>query len=362
MKETSWRLLSENSGPSGRSGYTICPSDCSDKSAPVRLILFGGGGNTVYYDDLWMYRAGTTSTSSGRWDQVFAEGKAPQERAYHVAVPTKAGMLIFGGWRGNDFLSDMPTLSPVCQGSNIGNGVAENRYRWIERSVTGEKPGPRAYHTANVVGSRVYFFGGWYQGFLGKVDVLDMGTWSMTQLKAFGKPPTPRAAHSTTTVGNKLFVFGGESQEGRLSDLHIFDTDSLSWSTPQVKGKAPSPRSGHSAVVLNDGRHIVFFGGWNGENHLNDLSILDMEEMAWLRSGSDYLVKNEGPSFRSGHSSILLHNGDRNNQIMIFGGWNHKSFISDTWIMDLDGFGDKAESAGKMWHSATSRERKYNYI
>ena len=108
----------------------------------------------------------------------------------------------------------------------------------------------------------------------------------------------------------------------------------------------PLSRSGHSAVVLKDGRHIVFFGGWNGENHLNDLSVLDMEAMAWLSLGGDYAVKNQGPSFRSGHSSILLQTAANRNQIMTFGGWNHKSFISDTWVMSLRGFGDSSSAEG----------------
>lgn len=322
-KATSWTLLEKEAGPSpeGRSGSTICASCDSTDS----LILFGGGGKTVYYDDLWVY-----SPSKQNWEHIFAAGQTPQERAYHVAVSTPVGMLVFGGWRGNEFLSDTHVLTP---------SEGQFRYEWREVSISGDEAIPRAYHTANLIGTRVYFFGGWYQGFLSKVDILDTQTWTIGQVKAFGKPPTPRAAHSTTTVGRQLYIFGGESENGRLNDLHVFDTESLSWSTPEVRGKAPLPRSGHSAVLT--GKHIFYFGGWDGKHHLNDLFVLDIENMAWLTMGREVAVRNKGPSVRSGHSCIRLPNGGH--ELMIFGGWNHESFIRDTWIMKLHGFDELSE-------------------
>ena len=282
----------------------------------------------MYYGDLWMY-----APALEKWTHVFPGGQGPQERAYHVAVSIPSGVMVFGGWRGNEFLNDVHVLT-----SSSGRTPT---HEWIEMRVSGDVLVPRAYHTANRVGSKVYLFGGFHQGFLGKVDVLDVSHWTVSQANAFGRPPLPRAAHSTTAVGAQLYVFGGESEKGRLNDLHVFDTRSLSWTTPEVRGAPPSPRSGHSAVLM--GHHIIFFGGWDGENHLNDLAILNLKAMAWV-GAKELSVRNEGPSFRSGHSCVPLQN---HNRFLVFGGWNHESFIRDKWILTLEGFQEPTPSKAK---------------
>lgn len=39
-------------------------------------------------------------------------------------------------------------------------------------------------------------------------------------MKILGEPPSPRSGHSATLVGSYLYIFGGSNQHGILSDIH----------------------------------------------------------------------------------------------------------------------------------------------
>lgn len=72
--------------------------------------------------------------------------------------------------------------------------------------------------------------------------------------------PESRCSHTATVVGSKIFVFGGSRDGKLLNDVQLFDTASGRWTIPRVLGTPPAPRSNHSAVLLN-GERILVFGG-----------------------------------------------------------------------------------------------------
>lgn len=45
-----------------------------------------------------------------------------------------------------------------------------------------------------------------------------------------GPKPTPRAAHSADVTGDKVYIFGGRYREVRMNDLHCLDLLSNAWS------------------------------------------------------------------------------------------------------------------------------------
>ena len=324
MVDIDWERCDPSAGPSARSGSAVCPYEGTDDS----FILFGGGGNTIYYNDAWRF-----DVSRGEWSRLRVTGDLPLERAYHTAVATSRGVLIYGGWRGSQFLSDAYLLTAAD-----GTGS----YTWRKQAFVGSGPGGRAYHTASLVGgTKMFVFGGWLTSFLSDVALLDTTTWQWSTVECKGPRPEPRAAHSATVVDHRIVVFGGESAAGRLNDLQIFDTHTLSWSSPWVQNPAcaPTPRSGHSATPMQVGGRpfILFFGGWDGKNHLGDIGILDVEAMAWLdmTSQNALLEGRPRPSVRSGHACIVNGHTDRG---IIFGGWSHEAFLDDVWIVS---FGSK---------------------
>ena len=101
--------------------------------------------------------------------------------------------------------------------------------------------------------------------------------------------PGPRAAHSSDLIGNKLYVFGGWNGKKALNDLHVLDVDLIDkpdqfeelWSEAFPIGTVPATRNNHISVVVHR-TEIFIHGGHDGEKWLNDLHILDTERMSWL--------------------------------------------------------------------------------
>jgi hypothetical protein len=119
--------------------------------------------------------------------------------------------------------------------------------------------------------------------------------------------------------------------------VHVLETDEENkwkWSHPSVNGKPPFPRTGHSATLLEDGKTVCIYGGWDpneedsatgGENIFQGSFLLDTETWMWSAgpkavpggSGSETaFVADCGPK-RCGHSSVL---NPENGQVMVFGG------------------------------------------
>eukprot|EP00961_Rhodomonas_salina_P297809 3937524-Rhodomonas_salina.1 len=73
-----------------------------------------------------------------------------------------------------------------------------------------------------------------------------------------------REDHKMVALDEQLYVFGGWSGEEYLNDLHRWDLRSLSWTplSDTTAGLPPSPRA-HMGMVAGEGRVFVY-GGWTG--------------------------------------------------------------------------------------------------
>lgn len=79
-----------------------------------------------------------------------------------------------------------------------------------------------------------------------------------------------------------MFVFGGCTVDGTLlSDLWIFDQDSMTWTYATCFGNPPSARKGASLCATEDGRRLYLFGGNDGTRPLNDVLVLELEKLSW---------------------------------------------------------------------------------
>jgi N-acetylneuraminic acid mutarotase len=125
--------------------------------------------------------------------------------------------------------------------------------------------------------------------------------------------PKSRNSHTASVIGSTIWLFGGHNKEHCFNDVHVFDTrkkyrsrllsvncdifcdlwsemclcllsihplrpaDKRRWSTPHVKGTPPTARYGHSAAVV--GEQIFIMGGHqdNDSKRLtNDVYVLDV--------------------------------------------------------------------------------------
>jgi len=148
---------------------------------------------------------------------------------------------------------------------------------WTSPTVEGTIPPGRFSHS--VVGSaasRMYLFGG-----MGQMDVLlndayeidtrSTSVVSWRPLVTLGELPEGRQGHTASLIGTSMFVFGGANAQGRLNDVVRLNLDTLRWSRLDSAGAAvPTPRWGHSAMLVSE--RILIFGGVDQSNNvLSDL-------------------------------------------------------------------------------------------
>ena len=302
-------------------------------------MLFGGGGDGTYFNDLWRIMSCTGLDGGLEWCKLEAEGAEPEPRAYHTAVAVGRRLFIFGGWKGDEFINDLNILEELQRDYDDDDGQADSiiRFTWTTPEVLGDAPGPRAYHTAVELGGKLITFGGWgAQDFCADVAVLSVAqgeqpAWE--SMSIFGEAPKARAAHSCTRIGELLYVFGGESSDGRLNDVAILDMNARQWSLPHIGGTPPSPRSGHVAAAVGDWL-IIIYGGWDGDRHLVDLHLLDTIGMRWVSTRPPVPKDSESVSNtlegRSGYASALV----ASDKLIIMGGWDRENFLADIVVLD----------------------------
>ncbi|RYH20426.1 hypothetical protein EON65_23455 [archaeon] len=123
-------------------------------------------------------------------------------------------------------------------------------------------PPPRYGHTAHLIGSRMFVFGGKGPKDAVYKDVyfLDLVDWVWVPVHSISTPPPARFYHASEVVGRKIVIMGGWDGEEVYSDLWIFNTDSFVWMQPRTVGFGPSPRYGHSLTLTVDGRLLVIGG------------------------------------------------------------------------------------------------------
>ena len=314
-----WELPAlKGTPPPGRSGHTA-----TEGLVDGELLLFGGGGDGTYFNDLWRF-----DCQGLKWNTATVEGSTPEPRAYHTAVIVGQRLFIFGGWNGDAFINDLSILE--------AHGDAEDcRFAWKSATATGVAPGPRAYHTAATLDSRLIIFGGWgAQDFCADVAVLrvaDSGQPAWETLSTSGQGPKARAAHSCTRIGDLLYVFGGESSDGRLNDVVILDVNAGQWMFPTCAGTPPSPRSGHRAAAV--GKWLVVYGGWDGDRNLVDIHLLDTVGMRWVSAPTPVPKESSSSNVLEGRSGYAFATV-ANHRLLVMGGWDRERFLMDVVVLD----------------------------
>ena len=199
-------------------------------------------------------------------------------------------------------------LSRLFRGRGAGDGEGEEEtthsLTWTAPDRNGSAPSVRNGHTANLIDSKIFVFGGGEKAdLLGDLYIFDVRDHHWTQPPCTGVPPPPRSRHASANVGCNLYIWGGI---GGGLDVHKLDTLTMDWSTPPVKGALPDSRFGHTCTAI-DGAvapRLCMLGGHNSRQALSDLHVLDVsgEDLAWSRPS----VLGEAPVCGNRHATVLL--------------------------------------------------------
>ncbi|CAJ1930377.1 unnamed protein product [Cylindrotheca closterium] len=318
--------------PSPRWGHSMT------KINGEKVLIYGGQsfdleGNPVMLDDVHVY-----DMTNGSWNKpIQCRGDM---RQWHSStyLPERQLLITFGG----------ETMDPIKKNkvitSNSLKCLDTDIMLWYPPAVSGDIPTGRSGHTATLLPNtnELVLIGG-VKGarWLNTVSVLDTVRWVWTAPKVEGLAPKPRSYHSTTAVKGKgdtykLVVFGGNNKTSCFNSVHVLESSEQNvwkWSNPVCAGKAPFPRTGHSATLLDDGKTICFYGGWDpneedtngGEDNIFKGSfLLDTSTWTWSKgpkaspggSGSEFFVEDCGPK-RCGHEAAL---NAQTGEVMVFGG------------------------------------------
>ncbi|XP_038612131.1 host cell factor 2 isoform X2 [Tachyglossus aculeatus] len=186
-----------------------------------------------------------------------------------------------------------------------GSGVVG----WSIPVTKGILPSPRESHTAIVYcrkdsgNPKLYVFGGMCGCRLDDLWQLDIETMTWSQPETKGTVPLPRSLHTANVIGNKMYIFGGwvpqavdnvecsalDCEWRCTSSFSYLNLDTAEWtvlisdSQEDKKNLLPRPRAGHCAVAV--GTRLYFWSGrdgykkaLNGQVCCKDLWYLDTEK------------------------------------------------------------------------------------
>ncbi|QDS68497.1 hypothetical protein FKW77_010864 [Venturia effusa] len=265
------------------------------------VYMMGGLVNSqMVKGDLWMLEVGNGSMACY---PVNTTSEGPGPRVGHASLLVGNAFIVFGG---DTKLEDGDVLDDTLYLLNTATK------QWSRASPAGPRPAGRYGHTLNILGSKIYIFGGQVEGyFFNDLVAFDLNSLQMAGNRwevmipnggdGTGPVPKPRTNHSIVTWQDKLYLFGGTDGSQWFNDVWTYDPRTNSWSELDCIGYIPAPREGHAAALVNDTMYI-FGGRIQDGTDLGDLAAFRISSRRW------YMFQNMGmsPSPRSGHSMTAV--------------------------------------------------------
>ncbi|KFQ77285.1 Host cell factor 2, partial [Phaethon lepturus] len=274
----------------------------------TRILVFGGMVEYGRYsNDLYELQA-----SRWLWKKVKPQapstGSPPCPRLGHSFSLYGNKCYLFGGLanESEDSNNNVPRYLNDFYELELqhGSGVVG----WSIPVTKGILPSPRESHTAIIycrkdLGSpKMYIFGGMCGCRLNDLWELDIETMTWSRPETKGTVPLPRSLHTANVIGNKMYVFGGwvpQSAGGEISahdgewkctgSFSYLNLDTTEWiglisdCQEDKSNLLPGPRAGHCAVAV--GTRLYIWSGrdgyrkaWNNQVCCKDLWYLDTEK------------------------------------------------------------------------------------
>ncbi|KAL7920843.1 hypothetical protein ACQKWADRAFT_297506 [Trichoderma austrokoningii] len=290
------RLTYTSSHPSPFPRYGAAVNAVASKEGDVYLM---GGliNSSTVKGDLWMIEAGGSLNCYPL--ATTAEGPGP--RVGHASLLVGNAFIVYGG---DTKIDDNDILDETLYLLNTSTR------HWSRALPAGSRPSGRYGHSLNILGSKIYIFGGQVEGFF----MNDLSAFDLNQLQsptnrweilikaeASPKVPAARTNHSIVTFNDKMYLFGGTNGFQWFNDVWCYDPAVNKWAQLDCIGYIPAPREGHAAAIVDDVMYI--FGGRTEEGtDLGDLAAFRITQRRW------YTFQNMGPSPspRSGHSMTTV--------------------------------------------------------
>ncbi|CAH9055468.1 unnamed protein product [Cuscuta epithymum] len=201
--------------------------------------------------------------------------------------------------------------------------------QWKPISVSGPRPAARYKHAAAVFEGKLYVVGGTRNGrYLSDIQVFDLNTLAWSTIKSNTEVLPGVSGHSMISWNKKLVLLAGHSRSGSDTvTVRIIDLESHDCSIMETFGTPPVARGGQSVTLF--GSKLIMFGGEDRNRRLlNDIHVLDLETQTW----SSVETMQTPPSPRFDHTAAL----HADHYLLIFGGCSHSVFFNDLHVLDLE--------------------------
>ncbi|CAB11288.1 Cell end marker Tea3 [Schizosaccharomyces pombe] len=305
----------------------VKPASCLDAANEKFMYLHGGREKSGISNSLFKLDLDSCTVYSHNR----GEDNDSPARVGHSIVCSADTIYLFGG-------CDSETDSTFEVGDNSLYAYNFKSNQWNLVSTQSPLPSPRTGHSMLLVDSKLWIFGGECQGkYLNDIHLFDTKgvdrrtqselkqkanannvekanmefdetDWSWETPFLHSSSPPPRSNHSVTLVQGKIFVHGGHNDTGPLSDLWLFDLETLSWTEVRSIGRFPGPREGHQATTIDD--TVYIYGGRDNKGLiLNELWAFNYSQQRWS------LVSNPIPILLSDSSSYKI--VSKNNHILL---------------------------------------------
>ena len=328
---------------------------CTMNIIKGKLYLFGGN-STKKLNDLWEYNF----HGSKKWKYIIPKGTPPDSRFGHTAVGFNTEIFIYGGITNVEVVRDHMIIYDT-----INNCYFTEKVQNIELAKW------RSYHIAHQAGTFMIIYGGISQSnkYLSDVMLFDLKSLKWYEVSISNqKEDNGIAFHSSAMVIPKailenlafhiyhfpddfnfknkknkikhegIYIFGGieyDSQTGSYSycnEIKILKLGNrpLSWIYPKCKGVSPESRASCSSNYFEELCLLVVYGGYNKNKVFNDLFLLDLIYLNWVKVD---IIGKDLPR-RQAHCSII-----NDGHLYIFGGAGISKFEgADLIEVDLDIF------------------------
>ncbi|KAI1292385.1 hypothetical protein F5Y03DRAFT_400479 [Xylaria venustula] len=295
------RLNFTSNVPSPFPRYGAAVNSISSKEGDI-YIMGGLINSSTVKGDLWIIEAGGNLSCY----PLATAAEAPGPRVGHSSLLVGNAFIVYGG---DTKIDENDVLDETLYLLNTSTR------QWSRALPAGPRPSGRYGHSLNIVGSKIYIFGGQVEGFfMNDLSAFDLNQLQMPNnqwelliknsengVSTTGKVPPARTNHSMITYNDKMYLFGGTNGFQWFNDVWCYDPATNKWSQLDCIGYIPSPREGHSAALIEDVMYI--FGGRTEEGaDLGDLAAFRISSRRW------YTFQNMGPtpSPRSGHSMTAV--------------------------------------------------------
>ena len=255
---------------------------------------------------------------------VYPEGGvSPPPRAFPCVAVVGSKMVVFGG-KGSKQFRDLWTFDsilqvwehPIIQADS--EDIPSSRYRGTLTNVTEQK-------------LRMFLYGGQKRSAKTCQEfheiIVEEGSFRSFDMSECASPSYPfLAGHTAILLNEKIYFFGGQIGVGKKSNqLAAFCPRTLSWTFFPFLGSWPQGRDSHSVVSFSNNT-MYMFGGYNGQNYLNDLWMFDLDACVWT------LIKPEGnaPQPRGDAAAVALY--DR--YILLTHGRDDDIIFGDFFLFD----------------------------